>query len=28
MKNEIKVAVPKGYLFDQCVDILKKAGYK
>ncbi len=28
MKNEIKIAIPKGYLFDQCVDILKKAGYK
>ncbi|HEY4696161.1 MAG TPA: ATP phosphoribosyltransferase [Candidatus Hydromicrobium sp.] len=28
MKKEIKIAIPKGYLFDQCVDILKKAGYK
>ncbi len=27
MKEEIKVAVPKGYLFDPCVDLLKKAGY-
>ena len=28
MKKGIKIAIPKGYLFDQCVDILKKAGYK
>lgn len=27
MKKGIKVAVPKGYLFDQCVDVLRKAGY-
>ncbi len=27
MKKGIKIAVPKGYLFDQCLDILKKAGY-
>lgn len=27
MKKEIKVAIPKGYLFKPCVDILKKAGY-
>ena len=27
MKKGIRVAVPKGYLFEQCLDILKKAGY-
>ncbi len=27
MEREIKVAVPKGYLFDQCVNMLKEAGY-
>ena len=27
MKKGIKVAIPKGYLFEQCLDILKKAGY-
>lgn len=27
MKKGIKIAVPKGYLFDQCLNILKKAGY-
>jgi len=27
MKKEIKVAIPKGYLFEPCVEILKKAGY-
>ncbi len=27
MKKEIKVAIPKGYLFKPCIEILKKAGY-
>ena len=27
MKKELKVAIPKGYLFNQCVEILKEAGY-
>jgi len=27
MKKGIKVAIPKGYLFEQSLDILKKAGY-
>jgi len=27
MKKEIKVAIPKGYLFNPCVEVLKKAGY-
>jgi len=27
MKKPIKIAVPKGYLFEPCVEILKKAGY-
>ncbi|MEA2016057.1 MAG: ATP phosphoribosyltransferase [Actinomycetota bacterium] len=27
MENGIKVAVPKGYLFKPCMEILKKAGY-
>ncbi len=27
MKREIKVAVPKGYLFGPCVEVLKKAGF-
>jgi ATP phosphoribosyltransferase len=27
MEKGIKVAVPKGYLFDQCVDMLRRAGY-
>jgi len=27
MKREIKVSVPKGYLFDPCVEVLKKAGF-
>ncbi len=27
MEKEIKIAVPKGYLFEPCIDVLKKAGY-
>jgi len=27
MKKELKVAIPKGYLFEPCLEILKKAGY-
>lgn len=27
MEKEIKIAVPKGYLFEPCVNLLKKAGY-
>lgn len=27
MEKEIKIAVPKGYLFEPCVNLLKNAGY-
>lgn len=27
MEKEIKIAIPKGYLFEPCVGVLKKAGY-
>lgn len=27
MKKEIKIAIPKGYLFEPCIKILKEAGY-
>jgi ATP phosphoribosyltransferase len=27
MKKELKVAIPKGYLFEPCMKILRKAGY-
>lgn len=27
MKKEIKVAIPKGYLFKPCIEILREAGY-
>jgi ATP phosphoribosyltransferase len=27
MKKELKIAVPKGYLFEPCIKILKEAGY-
>lgn len=27
MKNEISIAIPKGYLFDSSVELLDKAGY-
>src|SRR4030043_1816301 len=28
MKKGIKIAIPKGYLFDKCVDILSRAGFE
>ncbi|HEY4662276.1 MAG TPA: ATP phosphoribosyltransferase [Candidatus Humimicrobiaceae bacterium] len=28
MKKGIKIAIPKGYLFDMCVDILSRAGFE
>jgi ATP phosphoribosyltransferase len=27
MEKELKIAIPKGYLFSECTDLLKKAGY-
>ncbi len=27
MEKELKIAGPKGYLFGECVDLLKRAGY-
>ena len=27
MEKELTIAIPKGYLFGECTDLLKKAGY-
>lgn len=27
MEKELKIAIPKGYLFEECVTLLKKAGF-
>ena len=27
MEKELKIAIPKGYLFGECTDLLEKAGY-